>query len=118
MCRRLRLVPLHQEIHDRFGPVVTRIPGPFTHRITEARPHGEACFRHDAIARWLYIAGATGGPQFPRPGEQLYRHFNDYVRELAGIIYGRHMYELMRYWDDDQPDWDAVERDFAAAWRA
>jgi dihydrofolate reductase len=24
----------------------------------------------------------------------------------------------MRYWDDDQPDWDAVERDFAAAWRA
>ena len=27
------------------------------------------------------------------------------------------MYEVMRYWDDDQPDWDAVERDFAAAWR-
>lgn len=24
----------------------------------------------------------------------------------------------MRYWDDDQPDWDAVARDFAAAWRA
>lgn len=65
-----------------------------------------------------YIAGATGGPQLPRPGEQLHRHFNDYVRELAGIICGRRMYEVMRYWDDDQPDWDAVERDFAAAWRA
>ena len=24
-------------------------------------------------------------------------------------------YELMRYWDYDQPDWNAVERDFAAA---
>jgi dihydrofolate reductase len=65
-----------------------------------------------------YIAGATGGPQLPPPGAQLHRHFNDYVRDLAGIIYGRRMYEVMRYWDDDQPDWDAVERDFAAAWRA
>ena len=27
------------------------------------------------------------------------------------------MYEVMRYWDDDQPEWDAEERDFAAAWR-
>jgi dihydrofolate reductase len=34
---------------------------------------------------------------------------------LAGIIYGRRMYEVMRYWDDDQPDWDAVERDFATS---
>ena len=24
----------------------------------------------------------------------------------------------MRYWDEDRPDWDAVEHDFAAAWRA
>ena len=24
----------------------------------------------------------------------------------------------MRYWDDDQPEWSAVEHDFAAAWRA
>jgi dihydrofolate reductase len=54
----------------------------------------------------------------PRPGDQLHRHFNDAVRESTGMIYGRRMYEVMRYWDDDQPDWDAVERDFAAAWRA
>lgn len=65
-----------------------------------------------------YVAGVTGGPQMPPPGEQLHRHFNDYARELAGIIYGRRMYEVMRYWDDDQPDWNAVGRDFAAAWRA
>ena len=65
-----------------------------------------------------YVAGATGGPQLPRPGDQLHRHFNDHVRELAGIIYGRRMYEVMRYWDDDQPDWIDVEHDFAAAWRA
>jgi dihydrofolate reductase len=65
-----------------------------------------------------YVAGAPGGPQLPPPGERLHRHFNDHVRGLAGIIYGRRMYEVMRYWDDDQPDWGAVERDFAAAWRA
>ena len=27
------------------------------------------------------------------------------------------MYETMRYWDEDQADWGAPERDFAAAWR-
>ncbi len=24
------------------------------------------------------------------------------------------MYEVMRYWDDDQPEWDAEERNIAA----
>jgi dihydrofolate reductase len=24
----------------------------------------------------------------------------------------------MRYWDEDHPEWDAPERDFAAAWRS
>jgi dihydrofolate reductase len=65
-----------------------------------------------------YVAGEAGGPQLPPPGEQLHQHFNDHVRGLSGIIYGRRMYEVMRYWDEDQPDWDAVEHDFAAAWRA
>jgi hypothetical protein len=27
------------------------------------------------------------------------------------------MYEVMRCWDDDQPEWDAERRAFAAAWR-
>jgi dihydrofolate reductase len=65
-----------------------------------------------------YVAGAPGGPQLPRPGDALHRHFNDAVRASAGMVQGRRMYEVMRYWDDDQPDWDDVARDFAAAWRA
>ena len=28
------------------------------------------------------------------------------------------MYEVMRYWDDDHPEWSAEERAFAAAWRS
>jgi dihydrofolate reductase len=27
------------------------------------------------------------------------------------------MYEVMRYWDEDHPDWSADRRDYAAAWR-
>jgi dihydrofolate reductase len=65
-----------------------------------------------------YVAGAAGGPQLPPPGDRLHRHFNDHVRGLAGIVYGRRIYELMRYWDEDQPDWDDIAHDFAAAWRA
>lgn len=64
-----------------------------------------------------YVAGPPGGPQMPPPGEALHRHFNDQVRGAAGILYGRRMYEVMRYWDTDHPDWGPVERDFADAWR-
>lgn len=52
------------------------------------------------------------------PDPVLFRHFIDHVRGLTGMLYGRRTYEVMRYWDDDLPDWDADERDFAAAWRS
>ncbi|MGE0362903.1 MAG: dihydrofolate reductase family protein [Vicinamibacterales bacterium] len=51
------------------------------------------------------------------PSPTLFRHFVDEARAQAGSIYGRRMYEIMRYWDDDQPDWGAEEHAFAAAWR-
>ena len=34
-----------------------------------------------------------------RPGPALFRHFVEHVRDLAGIVYGRRAYEIMRYWD-------------------
>lgn len=51
------------------------------------------------------------------PGPALFRHFIEEAQEQAGSVYGRGMYEVMRYWDDEQPDWDGDERAFAAAWR-
>ena len=51
------------------------------------------------------------------PSPALFRHFIKEAQEQAGSLYGRHVYELMRYWDDDQPDWDADRHAFAAAWR-
>jgi dihydrofolate reductase len=51
------------------------------------------------------------------PGPSLFRHFIKEAQEQAGSVYGRKMYEIMRYWDDDRPEWEADERAFAAAWR-
>jgi dihydrofolate reductase len=53
-----------------------------------------------------------------RPSPALFRHFIEQVRASTGSVYGRRMYEVMRYWDEDLPDWVAEEHDFAAAWRA
>ena len=65
-----------------------------------------------------YVAGPPGGPDLPPPGPALNQHFNDHVRGLAGCLYGRRLYEMMRYWDEDRPEWDAIARDYAEAWRA
>ena len=61
-----------------------------------------------------YVDHMVLGP----PGPALMRHFLEHVRNLAGIVYGRRTYEIMQYWDEDQPDWDAGDRDFAAVWRS
>ena len=52
------------------------------------------------------------------PSPSLFRHFIEQVRDLAGSVYGRRMYEVMRYWDEDRPEWDVEEHDFAVAWRS
>jgi dihydrofolate reductase len=53
-----------------------------------------------------------------RPGPALSRHFVERIRHLAGCVYGRRTYEIMRYWEEDLPEWDAEELDFAAVWRS
>lgn len=52
------------------------------------------------------------------PGPVLFCHFIERVRGVAGALYGRRLYEAMRYWDEDRPEWGAPERDYAQAWRA
>lgn len=56
------------------------------------------------------------------PGPELFQHFIEQTRGLAGSIYGRGLYDLMRYWDGDE--WDQHDparrtqlRAFAEAWR-
>jgi dihydrofolate reductase len=61
-----------------------------------------------------YVDHQAMGP--PRP--VLFRHFIEDVRKLAGLVYGRRMYEVMSYWDDDRNVQTAPEREYAAAWRS
>jgi len=58
---------------------------------------------HDAFAR--------------APSPALFRHFIEQVRGLTGSVYGRRLYEVMRYWDEDHPEWTPELHEFAAAWR-
>jgi dihydrofolate reductase len=51
------------------------------------------------------------------PSPTLFRHFIREAQGQAGSVYGSKMYEIMRYWDDDHPEWDEEKRAFAAAWR-
>jgi dihydrofolate reductase len=60
-----------------------------------------------------YVDHQKLGP--PRPA--LFRHFIEQAREQSGFLHGRVVYEIMRYWDEDQTDWDAEDHDFAAVWR-
>ncbi len=60
-----------------------------------------------------YVDHTAFGP--PQPA--VFRHFLEHVRGLSGIVYGRRMYEVMSYWDEDLPDWGADERAYAAVWR-
>jgi dihydrofolate reductase len=62
------------------------------------------------------LDGYVDHPEFS-PSPALFRHFIEQVRGLTGSVYGRRMYEVMRYWDEDLPEWVAEEREFAAAWR-
>ena len=51
------------------------------------------------------------------PDPALFGHFVAQAQGQAGSLYGRHLYEIMAYWDADRPEWAAPEQDFARAWR-
>jgi dihydrofolate reductase len=61
-----------------------------------------------------YVDHVKLGPPVPA----AFRHFIELVRGLTGVVYGTRTYEIMRYWDQDLPDWDAAQREFAVAWRS
>jgi len=61
---------------------------------------------------------APSGDLPPPPGPIFSRFSTDQIRGSAGFLEGRRMYEIMRYWDQDQPDWDEGDHDFARVWRS
>ncbi|NMG38830.1 dihydrofolate reductase [Chelativorans sp. ZYF759] len=51
------------------------------------------------------------------PEPVLFRHWTEQVGGLSGSLYGRRLYEIMRYWDEDDPQWGPDLHVFAQAWR-
>jgi dihydrofolate reductase len=64
-----------------------------------------------------YVDDAEGNLVLPAPDAELFRHFTEHVGGAAGCLYGRRIYELMRYWDDDRPEDTDLERAYGEAWR-
>ena len=65
-----------------------------------------------------YVDDTQGTLVMGPPSDVLFDYWIQAVRGSAGAIYGRRMYEVMRYWDVDQPEWSEASRAFAVAWRA
>jgi dihydrofolate reductase len=67
-----------------------------------------------------YIADENGNFDWAAPDDELHAFVNDLERPVGTYLYGRRMYEVMRYWENPDllADKSHVMRDFAAIWQA
>ena len=67
-----------------------------------------------------YSADPSGNFDWAAPDDQVHGFVNDLERAIGTYLYGRGMYEVMRYWATDAAleDQPAVVRDYAEIWRA
>jgi dihydrofolate reductase len=66
-----------------------------------------------------FIAGPAGGIDWAAPDEEVHRFHNQQAREVGTDLYGRRMYELMRFWEtaDERPSVPEHELEFARIWK-
>src|SRR5215212_8247095 len=64
-----------------------------------------------------YMADEDGEFGWAAPDEQVHAFINDLVRGVGTYLYGRRMYEVMRYWEtaDASSGRTRIERDFDVA---
>jgi dihydrofolate reductase len=67
-----------------------------------------------------YIADASGSFDWAAPDEELHAFVNEQERPIGTYLYGRRMYEVMRFWEtaDTRVDDSQVMRDYTAIWQA
>src|SRR5215207_4773099 len=67
-----------------------------------------------------YVADTDGNFDWAAPDEEVHAFANDLARKVGTYLYGRRMYEVMRYWETAQAvtDQPPVMRDFAEIWKA
>jgi len=67
-----------------------------------------------------YLADANGSFDWAEPDEEVHRFVNDLERPVGTYLYGRRLYEVMRYWETahTEPDQPDHIRDFTGIWQA
>jgi len=66
-----------------------------------------------------YTADADGKFDWAAPDEEVYAFINDLERGTGTYLYGRRMYEVMRYWETVSLEGQSpAGRDYAAIWRS
>lgn len=67
-----------------------------------------------------FVADVQGNFGWAMPDEELHAAVNDLERPIGTYLYGRRMYEVMRYWDTPAAveDQSEVAVDYAEIWRA
>lgn len=66
-----------------------------------------------------YIADRDGNFDWAAPNEEVFSFVNDLERPIGTYLFGRRMYEVMRYWETARADTalSPVEREFADIWQ-
>jgi dihydrofolate reductase len=66
-----------------------------------------------------YVADEDGEFGWAAPDEEVHAFINDLERQVGTYLYGRRMYEVMRYWEtaDATSGRSPVARDYAQIWR-
>ncbi len=66
------------------------------------------------------IADEAGNFDWSAPDEDVHAFVNDLERPVGTYLYGRRLYDVMKFWEDPQQSWSAsaVTRDFAQLWQA
>lgn len=67
-----------------------------------------------------YIAGPGGDIGWAVPDDELHRFHNQQARDTGLHLYGRGLYETMRYWEtaEEDPSLGETEHEFAQIWKA
>ncbi len=65
-----------------------------------------------------FTADADGSFDWAAPDEEVHAFVNDAERPVGTYLYGRGMYETMRFWQSPPAGLSAVSRDYAGIWRA
>src|SRR5690242_393465 len=65
-----------------------------------------------------YVADAQGSFDWAAPDEAVHSFVNDIERDIGTYLYGRRMYEVMRFWDTTPADAPPFMTDYAAIWQA